>query len=276
MLHVMRRKAFSAILIIALVMVSVLPGTAAASSVKLTSAAQTTLGKLIGTASSQMKERLQAQSLSLVVWQVSEDALDKQIGTLHDNNGTALAAVRERIKVIDAVKLSKLTRDVAVTKERYKPLFSLYTSLNTQIKDAKALKLKTLASLLQAQADGLKPAVAIARADIRAREDALRVAKATTASIVKHLRVMLADIDPLRDQIKSVQAVVSGTKKNISPVITTMNAAMKGDSFEGTLQSLTTLVSLSRTIVEQKQRINSFESRISGIIAATNAQIPGK
>lgn len=276
MLHGMRGKAFSAILILVLLSVSVMSSTAAASSVKLTTAAQTTLGKLLTEAGSQMKEKLQAQSVSLVVWQASEDALDKQIQTLHDNNGTALAAVRERIKVIDAEKLKKLTQDVAAAKERYKPLFSLYTSLNAQIKDAKALKLKTLAAMLQAQADGLKPAVAIARADIRAREDVLRVAKATTTSKVKHLRTMLTDIDPLRDQIKSVQAVVSGTKKNIPPVITTMNTAMKDNSLEGTLQSLTTLVSLSRSIVEQKQRVSSFESRISGIISSVSAQIPGK
>ncbi|SEO38836.1 hypothetical protein [Paenibacillus sp. OV219] len=276
MLHVMKGKAFSALLIILIAVIGVLPGAAAASSVKLTSAAQASLGKQIAAASPQMRDKLQAQSLVLSVLQQSEDTLDKQIKTLHDNNGNALTAVRERIKGIDADRLSKLAQDAASTREKYKPLLSLYTSLNTQIKDAKSLKLKTLASLLQAQADGLKLAVTLARADIRARDDALRVAKAAVASKVKHLRAMLAEITPLRDQISSVHAVISGTKKNISPVVTTLNASMKNGTFEGTLQSLTTLVSLSRTIVEQKQRISSFESRISGIITATNAQIPAK
>ncbi|AZN39374.1 hypothetical protein [Paenibacillus albus] len=279
MLHGMKKKAFSALFIILVTVIAAIgtePGAAAASSVKLTSAAQASLGKQITLATPQMKEKLQAQALVLSVLQLSEDTLDKQIQTLHDNNGNALAAVRERIKGIDADKLNKLAQTAASVHEKYKPLLSLYTSLNAQVKDAKTLKLKTLTALLQAQADGLKPVVALARADIRAHDDALKVAKAAAASKIKHLRAILADITPLRDQIKSVQTVISGTKKNISPVITTLNASMKSGTFEGTLQSLTTLASLSRTIVEQKQRISSFESRISGIITGVNAQVPGK
>ncbi|RAP74552.1 hypothetical protein [Paenibacillus montanisoli] len=274
MLHSMKKKPISALLLAWLAFLLVLPSPADASSVKLSKSTESKLSKQIAASSSAMKGMLAAQKQGLAALQMKEDALDTAIGSLHYNNGKGLTDVRARIAQIDGAKIAKLTKDVNGTKERYKPLFALYTSLNTQIKDAKFLKLKVLAATLQAQADKLRPATQLARADIRLKEEALRAAKAAASAKIKHLRAKLAEADPLRSQIKSVQAVVSGSKKNISPVIKTLNEAIKAGSGEGTLQSITTLVSISRSIVEQKQRVHAFETRITRIIRDTKAEIP--
>ncbi|MBP3967263.1 hypothetical protein [Paenibacillus lignilyticus] len=277
MLHSMMRKPISAVLLALLALLLSMPASVSASSVKLTESAQSKLSKQISEAGSYaMKQNLTAQLLSLTTLQQKEDSLDTAIASLHYYNGNAMTAIRARISQIDAAKISKLTQDVAQTKERYKPLFAMYTSLNTQIKDAKFLRLKQLAALLQIQADLLKPSTQLARTEIRIKEELLKSAKASTAATIKHLRAKLAETDPLRSQITSVQAVIAGTKKNISPVVKTLNETIKANSHEGTLQSLTTLVSISRTIVEQKQRVSVFETRISEIIRATNAEIPTK
>ncbi|SFT20603.1 hypothetical protein [Paenibacillus sp. BC26] len=277
MLHSMMRKPISAVLLALLALLLSMPASVSASSVKLTESAQSKLSKQITEAGSYaMRQNLTAQLLSLTTLQQREDSLDTAIASLHYYNGNAMTAIRARISQIDAAKISKLTQDVAQTKERYKPLFAMYTSLNTQIKDAKFLKLKQLAALLQIQADLLKPSTQLARTEIRVKEEMLKSAKASTAATIKHLRAKLAETDPLRSQITSVQSVIAGTKKNISPVVKTLNETIKANSHEGTLQSLTTLVSISRTIVEQKQRVGAFETRISEIIRATNAEIPTK
>ncbi|SDW65331.1 hypothetical protein [Paenibacillus sp. CF384] len=276
MLHSMMRKPISAVLLALLALLISMPSAVSASSVKLTESAQTKLSKQISTANYAMKQNLTAQLLSLRTLQQKEDTLDTSIASLHYYNGNAMTALRARITQIDAAKIAKLTQDVAQTKERYKPLFAMYASLNTQIKDAKFLKLKNLAALLQIQADLLKPSTQLARTEIRIKEELLKNAKAATSATIKHLRGKLAETDPLRSQITSVQSVISGTKKNISPVVKTLNETIKANSYEGTLQSLTTLVSITRTIVEQKQRVSTFEARISEITRATNAEIPAK
>ncbi|WP_308637608.1 hypothetical protein [Paenibacillus silvisoli] len=273
MLHSMKKKPFSALLLAWLACMLVLPSAATASSVKLTESAQSKLSKQIAASSSSMKEKLTTQKQYLTALQQKEDSLDTSIASLHYNNGKTLADVKTRIAQVDAARIAKLTQAVNETKARYQPLFALYTTLNTQIKDAKFLKLKLLAATLQAQADNLKPATQLARLDIRLKEEALKAAKAITAAKIKHLRAKLAETDPLRSQITSVQAVVSGTKKNISPVVKTLNEAIKAGSGEGSLQSLTTLVAISRSIVEQKQRVLSFETRIAGVIRDTKAEL---
>ncbi|WP_219835145.1 hypothetical protein [Paenibacillus sp. R14(2021)] len=276
MLQSMGMKAFSSVLLVWLALLSMLPGAASAASVKLTDSAQAALTKHIAAAAPAMKERLNTQTQILQSYQTQENGLDSQYSALHAANGKALEAVRQRIKLVDAQKLNRMTQEVAALREHYKPLLTLYTSLNERIADARALKLKALTAMLKEQADALKPAVQIARAEIRWKEDQLKAAKAATAKTVKALKANLTEIEPLRDQTKSVQAVVSGTKKNIPSVVKTLNAAVKAGSHEGSLQSLNTLSSLARTIVEQKGRIITFENRISGIISQTNALIPSK
>lgn len=249
------------------------PGGASAASVALTTTAQTALDKHIASAPSTTKDKLIAQYGSLTSYQRQEDRLNDQYSTLHASNDKALEAVRLRLKQLDAAKLQRLANDVAATRTRYEPLLSYYTALNARIRDARALKLTMLTSVLNDQADAIRPAVQLAKAEIKYRDEALRVAKAETAKAVKAYKETLAGIDAFHAQTRTAQSVVSGAKKGIPGIIKTLNACVKSGSHSGTLQSLTTLSSLSRAIVDQKTRIIGHENNVTAIIALVNAQI---
>ncbi|MBO7745624.1 hypothetical protein I8J29_15545 [Paenibacillus sp. MWE-103] len=276
MLNAMRMNAFSSILLALLAFALLIPGSASAASVSISKTAETALTKHIAAAPAATKDKLNAQYLALQSYQRQETSLDERYKSLHASNGQLLDAANKRIKAIDAEKLARLANEANAAREKYKPLFDLYTSLNKRIADARKLKLKELTAVLSRQAETVKVAVQLARAEIRMRDDALKAAKASTAKTVKALKTKLAAIDPLRDQTKVAQSAVSGMKKNIPGVVKTMNACVKSGSFAGTLEALNALVSSSKGIADQKSRIVGYENGITAVINGVNAQIPAK
>ncbi|WP_090639327.1 hypothetical protein [Paenibacillus sp. UNC496MF] len=269
-------NAFSSILLALLAFALLIPGSASAASVSISKTAETALAKHIAAAPAATKDKLNAQYLALQSYQRQETSLDERYKSLHAGNGQLLDAVNKRIKAIDAEKLARLANEANAAREKYKPLFDLYASLNKRIADARKLKLKELTAVLSRQAETVKVAVQLARAEIRMRDDALKDAKASTAKTVKALKTKLAAIDPLRDQTKVAQSAVSGMKKNLPGIVKTMNACVKSGSFAGTLEALNALVSSSKGIADQKARIVGYENGIAAVINGVNAQIPAK
>ncbi|WP_147304128.1 hypothetical protein [Cohnella lupini] len=205
---------------------------------------------------------------------LKQDLTDEaKIKALHYRNEEDLIAVRKQIRDIDADKLSKLTLQVKSTKDRYKPLFEAYTSANKQITLARPFKNKTLNALLRAQADALKLSVQYAREDIKAKEAALSAAKTSTSLKIKKARESLSAIDPLNVQIRAHRSAAGLPRGSLSPVWTNFKYAIKKTEAKGTLDSLSTLVMLSRQIADKQQKIYALEVRIADIIVQTKTQI---
>jgi hypothetical protein len=196
-----------------------------------------------------------------------------KIKALHYRNEEQLIALRKQIQVIDADKLNKLETQVKQTRERYKPLFAMYTSLNQQITVARSMKNKTLNAVLRTQADAMKLAVQFARQDIKSDESALQTAKAATARKIQAARETLSAIDPLKVQVKAQRNAASLPRASLSPVWTNFKHAIKKIETKSTLDSLATLVMLSRQIAEQQQKIYALEVKITDILVKTKAQI---
>jgi len=119
----------------------------------------------------------------------------------------------------------------------------------------------------------LKITTQLARLEIKNKEAALKTAKAATALKIKNARSSLSTIDPLKVQIKANRSAASLPRKSMSPVWTNFKYAMKKSDAKSTLNSLATLVRLSRQIVDQQNKIHTLEIKISDIITRTRAGI---
>lgn len=84
---------------------------------------------------------------------------DLNINAQHYKNEETKSGLTKQVKMIDADKIAKLEAAAKQAKDKYKPLFSMYTSINQQVKTANKLKNKQLSSALKAQADTMKVAV---------------------------------------------------------------------------------------------------------------------
>ena len=181
--------------------------------------------------------------------------------------------MRKQIKLIDAEKLAQLEKQVKAARDRYKPLFEMYSSLNQQITAARALKNKSLNAMLRSQADSMKIAVQLARQDIKAKVDALKAAKALAAQKMKKLREILAGADPLEIEIKAQKSAISSAKKRASSSWTAFTQAVKKLEASASYDSFSSVVSYNRQVTYQKQNIQTLEKRISDIIAKAKKQL---
>lgn len=260
-------------LILLLVCTMLTPSSAEAAAVELSAPIQASFNKTVASADSSTAAKLNALYKELGTLLEQDRNSETKIKALHYRNEEALIALRKQIREMDAGKLDKLSTQVLQTKNKYEPLFTRYTAANKQITVAKPLKNKLLNSLLRAQADALKLSVQLARQDIRSKEDALRTAKTATALKIKNARNTLATIDPLKVQIKAQRSAASLPRKSLSPVWTNFKYAIKQGEAKSTLDSLSTLVRLSRQIMDQQNKIDALEIKISEIITRLKAQI---
>lgn len=261
-------------MLVALVCLVVTPTVMNAATVELTASIKSAFDKTVESADGKTAPVMTSMYNALRIYQEEDRNWEAKIKAIHYQNAETLIAVSKQIRAVDADKLSKLTAEVQQTKDRYKPMFSLYTSLNKQISAARSAKNKNLSALLRAQADGMKLPLQLARQDIQAKEAALKVAKDATAKTVKTLRAKLAEIDPVKVQINAQRSAASLPRKGLSPVWTNFKYAIRKGDAKRAFDSLETLVYLSRQIVVQQQKIHALETKITGIIAKVKAEIP--
>lgn len=259
------------ILVITCVFITVQPARAA--TVELTVPVKAAFDKTVVSADSKSATKLKSSYNELSTLLEQDRNIEARIKALHYRNEETLIALKKQIRLIDADKLSKLETQVKQTKDRYKPLFTLYTSVNKQIKVARYLKNKTLNSILRAQADGIKLSVQFARQDIKNKEDSLKAGKTTASLKIKAARDTLATIDPHKVQIKALRSAASLPRKSLSPIWTNFKYAIKKSDARSTIDSLATLVMLYRQIMDQQLKIEALENKINGIISRTKAQI---
>ncbi|RUS42889.1 hypothetical protein [Cohnella sp. AR92] len=250
------------------------PYPAEAASVELSPTIQTAWGKLVAFANDNQSAKLAAQMTNFRSLQTQENSLDAKIQSLHYSNEEELTLVKNRIKTINAAKIAALEAKVKKTEEKYQPLLDNYKLLTKQISAANALGSKTLKKALQAQADLLKPAVALAKADIKARKDELKAEKEATAKIASAIRSTLAEIDTVKVQIRAAKSGAQSSKSALSSLLKTFNAAVKKPDVSGASSTLSSMQTLYAKLIEHKQKNYAYEQKITTILAKAKLQFP--
>ncbi|AJY74666.1 hypothetical protein [Paenibacillus beijingensis] len=268
------KKAVLRLSVLTLMMLAAAPAAAEAASVTLSVSAKNALDKTIAEADEPLKSKLAAQYGDLLAMQKQEENLDRMIEAAHYKNEEDLIALRAAIKAIDAAKLEALQLQVARVKERYKPLLDLYSSLNRQISAARSVGGKEIAALLRAEAEGVKPAVQLARLDIRNKEAALKTAKANTDKTVRQIRGTLSGIDTINVKIRADKSAAAALKKSAASVSSSLSRTLKISDAKTAVGTLSSLAALAGQIVEKKERLLRRENEIGGIIRQAKAQIP--
>ncbi|MCQ6563224.1 hypothetical protein [Paenibacillus mendelii] len=263
---------------ITMIMVLLLATAAAArpasAAISVSSTFKSSLDKTLAAADSAMKGKISTQYNDFVSLQQQDTQWDANIKAIHYKNAEAETLLRKQIKAVDAAKIDKLAIQVKQTRERYKKLFDLYASLNRQISVSRTMGTKDLTSMLRSQSEAMKPAVQLARQDIRNKEAALKAAKESAARTIKKLRDILAETEPLVIRIKAERSSTDIPKKSLAAEWKNASLAVKNRDLASTLASLTTSVSLSRQIVEQKRKIHTLEEKITAVIQKAKSQLP--
>lgn len=265
---------FFAVLLAALLLVSAFPAAAAAASLEITASIKTSLDQTIANADRTQAAKIKSLYDELLTLQKQTREWDEKTSALHTANGEALAALQKQIKQIDAAKLEKLEAEAVQARERYKPLLDQYSSLNKQLEAARLISNKDLVGIVRFQINVLKIPVQVARANIKTKEEAWRTAKETASKTAKKIRATLSDADPVNVQLKAKKKAINTIETNVTPVWTAFKKTAKKGDAGSVLGTLTSVVSLSRQICEEQQKVYKLETKISDILSTAKAQIP--
>ncbi|MNO14456.1 hypothetical protein D3C76_40990 [compost metagenome] len=253
---------------------SLLESNVQAAAVEFTDSIQDQLNKTAAAADGAQKAKISKQYNDFSTQYKAVTSWDNKISSLHYENEAQVAAIRKEIKEINSVKIAKLEAQLQQTKSKYQPLFDSYSSLTRQVSTAKKLKDKTLYKILSAQADVLKTSAALARQDIRNKQDALTTAKKEKTDKARKIRSVLAEIDPIKNKIKSEKSMLSGQAKLISTEWTNFKSSIKKSDADRTSDTLSRLLALGSKANSLKQSIYNLELSISGIVKRSKAMLP--
>lgn len=260
--------------IAAFMLASTISTAATAAPIEITASTKSSLDKTIAKSDRAQADQISSLYNEFIALQKDEQEWDVKIKALYTENQKTSSALSKQIKQIDNINLDQLEAELKQTQERYKPLFAHYTSLNKQIAEAKDLKNKDLSSMLRLQANTLKIPVQFARFDIKTKENTWRTAKDNAAKKMNEIRGTLAGRDPINSQIKTSKSAIKTAETQENQVLNAFKEAAKKGDASGILDTLASLVSLSRQINKEKQTVFNLESKISSILSAAKAQMP--
>ncbi|USB33565.1 hypothetical protein [Paenibacillus sp. YPG26] len=249
-----------AAIVLAAILAASVPSMVLGSSSQLTDSLKLSVEKAAAAADAALKSRIIASFNELSSLLAQESALDGTIKNAHYGNEEAIIAVRKQITGIDADKVAQLEKKLQMTKDKYKPMFVLYSSVSGTKSATAEMRL----------------AVQLAREDIKLKEKQLKAAKDEKARKIKDIRAILAGIDSVKVQIKSAKSALDIPKKRYSAEWSDFKQLLQKKEAKRTADSLSVLVSLTRQAIDQKKGIHTLELKISGIIAKARAQIPAK
>jgi len=272
----MRHKVIVLCTTLSLMTAAMAPVAADAASYTIPVSTQSLLTKTNAAADKTQSARITSLQGDLTTLLKSEDQWNERILSLHTKNGETLPALRKQIQQIGLAERNRLEQLVAQTKAKYQPLFQSYSALNDRIQAVKALKNKELNALLRIQADSMKAAVQLARADIRSKEASLRDWKNKTAETAKKVRNTLTDMDPIKVQIRAEKSILSSLKKQIPTASRNLTDAAKATDAKRTIDALTSLTAIIRDITAHQQKIYAHEQKINDVISRAQSQIPAK
>jgi hypothetical protein len=246
----------------------------AASSASLSKTAQASIEKLAAQSSGSLQTQLTGQTTKLRELEAQDENLDQSIDTLHRANAEKQTAINARIKQLNAEKLAALKSGSTEARERYKPIFTLQTSLNKQLTVARKLKNKPLIEALEAQLSVVKASALIARGDIRLKDEAYAKVKEATAKTANSVRNVLKEVSLEQAKIRSEKTASAETGRQIAADSKTLTASLKNKDAAETLRSLSALVTSSTQIINQKTRIQQSEQKISTLLAKAASLLP--
>lgn len=206
---------------------------------------------------------------------LQRDEIDKDTITskLKFSNQERDKALRKAIREIDSAKIAALQADVANTKKKYEPLFTLYDGRKAQLKLAKSTKNKSLISYYQLQTDLTKTAVQVAKQDISGKEKELKTAKTDASAKMKAMRDLLFQCQSFSTKIKTARSEASNTKKLLNAELKTLNQAVRNGDATAVLSSLNKAITHQKQINARKTSMHSHEASIATILTLAETRL---
>ncbi|AWB43063.1 hypothetical protein DCC85_01665 [Paenibacillus sp. CAA11] len=260
--------------IIVLLMLLPAPRLLAASPLEFTAALEQSFNKTVAKAKEDDKTVLQTGFRSISSLHQEEQNQETKVKSMHLSNESTQQLLNKKIQEIGKSRISQLERELSQTKARYQPLLDLYTSLNRRITSAKRLKDKDLNAILKTQAEGMKVAVQLARAEIKLKQQMLSEAKQARTQQVKKAKGMLSPITSYKSKIKSEKSRLSTVAKRTGTHWKDFKQALRKTDPSAAARTLNALTADLKQLVQHQQNLVSYEQQIADLLQKARQSVP--
>ncbi|MFD0712026.1 hypothetical protein [Paenibacillus sp. GCM10027626] len=265
--------AIVSMLLTAMLLAIPFPPAPAAAAIQVSAAVKNALDKLLAASTATTQASIRTAYNEFVRLQGEDAEWDSKLKTLQQQNTAAEQQVRKQISAIDSAKINALKQQAEQARARYKTLFEQYAFINRQLATARALKNKTSTALLRNQAELMKPAVQLARSDIRGKDTLLKSARQAATQRKNKIKADLAETAPLKTTRKNLKQSITDQKKKLAAEWKQASAAIRQANSAVTLRSLASAAAASSQLVELKKSAHATESKIAAVIERARKQL---
>ena len=203
---------------------------------------------------------------------IKNDSL--KIQKLRKVNNDDLKSINLKLQSFDEPLLTRLKVEVTAIQNKHAPLLKQYSELGKQSTAAKKAKDLKTATILDLKRNKLKPAVVLARSEVKTKTEALAAARKLTATKTKPAKDALVTVTTLKKQIAVENKKVSAAQKARSEADKQYKIAVKqGDAILAAAEMRTSYEHMLQ-IHAMQQTLYSWEQKISVALRAAESKLP--
>lgn len=197
-----------------------------------------------------------------------------KIQKLRKLNNDDLKSINIILKSVNEPQLTRLKTEATAIQNKHNPLLKQYSELSQQSAAAKKAKDLKTSTMLDLKRNKLKPAVVLAKTEIKAKTDALAAARKLTASKTKPAKDALIPIAALKKQIAAENKNVTAAQKVRSEADKQYKSAVKkGDAVAAAAGMRTSYKQLEQ-IHAMQQNLYNWEQKITVALRAAESKLP--
>lgn len=197
-----------------------------------------------------------------------------KIQKLRKENNDTLKAVNVQLLAIDQVLLSRLKTETEAVRKKHAPLLEQYSTLSKQYTAAKKAGDTKSATLYDLKRNKLKSAVTTARAEIKAKVDALAAAQKATAAQTKPTKDALSPIAAIKKQIVAGNKNLAAAQKSRTEADARYKAAVKQGNAITAAAELKLSYSQMGKIHTMQLTLYSWEQTIALALRTAESKLP--
>lgn len=197
-----------------------------------------------------------------------------KIQKLRKLNNDDLKSINLTLQSVDEPLLTRLKADVAAIQNKYAPLLKQYSELSKQSAAAKKAKDLQNVTILDLKRNKLKPAVTLARTEVKITTDALAAARKITASKTKPAKDALIPVATLKKQIAAENKNIAAAQKIRSEADKQYKIAVKrGDAISAATEMRASYEQMEQIHTMQKNLYN-WEQKIAIALRLAESKLP--
>ncbi|NUU64096.1 hypothetical protein [Paenibacillus agri] len=193
---------------------------------------------------------------------------------LRKQNNDELKAIQGKLKSTDQVLIDNLKLQADAVRKKHAPLLEKYKTLGQQAAAARKAKDLKNAAVLDLQRNKLKTAVAAAQAEIKAKSEALALARKQTTDKTQPARETLAAISALRKETTSGNKELTAAQRLRTEAHKRYQAGMKQGDAPGAAAGMETSFAQMKIVQALQLKLIGWEKQISALLRAAELKLP--